>query len=51
MMNYQNKKLRNQSNLLLDCNNYCNNNKNKVKDLYLENYKILKKEIEEDTNK
>ena len=53
IMNYQKGKLRKQSHSQLLQNNKLSRNipKQGVKDLYLENCKTLKKEIEEDTNK
>ena len=53
IMNYQKEKLRKQSHLQLHKKNkYLGINLTKeTKDLYTENYKTLKKEIKEDTNK
>ena len=50
-MNYQKWKLRKQSHLKLHQKYLGINLTKDVKDLYSKNYKILKKEIEEDTNK
>ena len=51
-MNYEKGKLRKQSHLQLHQKYYLEINLTKeVKDLYLENCKTLKKEVEEDTNK
>ena len=50
-MDYQKWKLRKQSHLKLHQEYLGINLTKDVKDLYSKNYKILKKEIEEDTNK
>ena len=51
-MNYQKGKLRKSNSQQLQKNKILRNKLNQgLKDLYLENYKTLKKEIEEDTNK